>query len=179
MKIKLMASFIPALFAASSFAADIEGATSIVKFKGNITTSTCEIDLSTSLLDVDMGTVSDQSLKGPGTTSSEKSFKVNLKGCNAVGKATDDGLTGAYIKFKGNTGNDAKTLLTSDNQSVGIQVTQGTELVTMDGSAPTPKVDFDDTGSATLNFTARYIQISDELKTGPATAQADFTVYYQ
>lgn len=180
MKLKVMAAMIPALFATSSFAADIEGATSTVKFSGTVETSTCSLVSSSENQEIAMGTVTDQTLSKPGATSSAKDFSVTLENCGAVAKAEDGTPTGVYIKFKGNTAiGEATTLLTNDNGSVGIQIKQGTKLVAMDGSARTDKVDFDASGNATLNFTANYVRIAEELTTGPATAQADFTVYYQ
>ncbi|MGT3828530.1 fimbrial protein [Enterobacter kobei] len=177
MKLKVMAAMIPALFAASSFAADIEGANSIVNFTGKITASTCVIDTSASNLSVDFGEVSDQVLSAKDKTSAERSFNVSLTGCNAAEETREGGLTGAYIKFKGETAGDVTTLKTG-NETVGIQIKQAGKAVALNGSAPTDVVNFDN-GAATLNFTANYLQIADTVETGEANAQADFTVYYQ
>lgn len=173
-----MAAIIPALFAMSSYAAtDIEGGNAVVNFHGLIQESTCELDTAASLLDVDMGTINTSAFNGVNSTGSEKDFHITLKNCNAVEDAEGD-LTGAYVVFKGDTAGEATTLKTTDNDSVGIQVKQNGKPVALDGSAQTADVNFDASGAATLNFTANYIQVADKVEAGPATAQADFTVYY-
>ncbi|NKD17335.1 fimbrial protein [Aeromonas caviae] len=169
MKVQISSALVGALFTGASFAADIEGGSSIVKFTGEIKESTCVINTSQSKLDVDMGTVSTQAFSGAGSTSAEKDFSISLTGCS--------GLTSAYIHFKGNTA-DSTTLI-SGNSSVGIQVKQDGQLVALDGSSKTNNVEFSGDGNATLNFTANYIQIASTISAGAATAQADFTVYYQ
>ncbi|RHH96553.1 type 1 fimbrial protein [Enterobacter cloacae] len=178
MKLKVMAAMIPALFAASSFAADIEGANSQVTFTGKIVASTCVIDTSSSgsKLAVDFGEVSDKVLSAKDKTSAEKSFNVSLSGCIAAEETREGGLTGAYIKFKGETVGNESTLKTA-NDTVGIQIKQGGDVIRLDGATPTSTVKFEN-GAATLNFTANYLQIADEVKTGDASAQANFTVYY-
>lgn len=179
MKIKVLSGIITTLFAVSSFAADIEGGSSVVNFTGDIKESTCVINTSQSKLNVDMGTVSTQVFSGKTSTSAEKGFYISLTGCSAAKRADGGGLTSAYIKFKGQTIGEATTLASSDNSSIGIQVKQNGQLVALDGSSKTSNVDFSGDGTAILNFTANYIQIADVINTGPATAQADFTVYYQ
>lgn len=176
MKLKVIAAVIPMLFAASSFA-DVEGGSSTVKFTGSITASTCEIETSSLDKVVALGDVASTTLVNNGV-SVDKNFSIELTGCTVVEDAAG-GLTGAYIKFNGDTVNDATTLKTA-NSDVGIEVKQNGAAVVLDGSKPTESVSFSDDGKAVFDFTANYKNIGGAtVAAGDASATADFTVYYQ
>lgn len=174
MNVKLIAAAIPAFFMSSSaFAA--EGETSTVQFNGNIVEDTCTLTDASKDQVVQLGDVSVSAFSGTGTTTQGTPFTIGLEGCNPTTATT------AAISFAGETVGSGATALSTSNVSttnVGIQILQaGTPLV-LDGSATSVPQSLD-AGTNSLDFTARYVAISDDVAAGPANGTANFTVNYE
>ncbi|HCO1253921.1 TPA: fimbrial protein [Escherichia coli] len=174
MKLKLIAAAIPALFMASSAFA-VEGETSTVQFNGNIVEDTCTLANASKGQTVQLGDVSVNAFSGTGSTTQGTPFTIGLEGCNP------EIATTAAISFAGETvGSGATALSTSDvgTTNVGIQILQaGTPLV-LDGSATSVPQSLD-SGTNSLNFTARYVAVADDVAAGQANGTANFTVSYE
>ncbi|WP_413504028.1 fimbrial protein [Serratia grimesii] len=174
MKLKAIATVIPALFSVSAFAADIEGGTSRVTFTGKVIEASCTVSQDSLNQVIDMGTIAagdlSQARKGK-----ERNFNIKVSGCNDT-----DGLAKAYVIFKGATTNQDSTILstTGNNDTVGIEIKHNGQPVILDGEAKTADVKIGGDGNALFNFTANYVALQDNVETGDANASADFTIFY-
>lgn len=168
----LLITLIPAVLVTSSAFA-VEGESSTVNFVGTIVQASCSLTTESQDQTVDLGSVLTSTLARQGATSDEKPFIIGLEDCDS------SVLSEASIAFSGETANDT-TLSTNDiaNTAVGIQILQdGNELV-LDGSAKTTPQQLED-GVNIMEFTARYVAISDQVAAGEANAVANFVIHYE
>lgn len=172
MKVKFIAALIPAMFIASSAYA-AEGETSTVQFQGNITEATCSLSTDSRDKAVDLGSVSSNAFDaGSGATTGGKSFSINLTDCAPS-------VTTATVTFSGDTTADS-VLKTSqgDITNVGIQILQDGAPLKLDGSQASTAQTLVE-GDNALDFTARYIALSNSVAAGEANASASFTLNYE
>lgn len=145
-----------------------------ITFTGSITDSPCSITAETANQTVDLGQVSNSSLKS-GQTSSPVNFYIQLEQCDAS-KLTD----GAAIGFTGATdANDPDMLgITGSATGAGIVITDGSNTpVKLDGSLSNAQAIGD--GSNRLAFSA-YVQANGSSVTaGDFSSTADFTLSYK
>ncbi|WP_456311017.1 fimbrial protein [Serratia proteamaculans] len=174
MKSKAIAAVIPALFTVSSFAADIEDSTSQVTFTGKVIEASCIVSQDSLNQVIDMGTIAARDLSQD-RKGKDRNFNIKISGCSNT-----DGLSKAYVAFKGETTDqDATVLSTSgNNNTVGIEIKHNGQPVILDGQAKTADAGIDGAGDAQFNFTANYVALQDTVETGDANASADFTVFY-
>lgn len=172
MKVKFIAALIPAMFIASSAYA-VEGETSTVSFTGNITEASCALSMDSRNKAVDLGSVTSSAfVAGTGTTTGGKGFSINLTDCAPS-------VSTATVTFSGDTVNDT-ALKTSegDTTNVGIQILQDGAPLKLDGSQASTAQALSE-GNNPLNFTARYISLTDTVEAGEANASASFTLNYE
>ena len=163
---------LPALLMASTstFAATSEGETSTISFYGTIKENTCVLDGDSLAKEIDLGTVESSVLAQPGRASLPTSFTISLKDCQAAS---------ASLTFSGDTANDETLSVTGGATGVGIQILEKGVPLKVDGSASSAIKAVGPTSTNDFTFAARYIALSDTIKTGNANATAQFTVKYQ
>ncbi|MBC3378340.1 fimbrial protein [Serratia fonticola] len=147
-----------------------------VKFTGEITDVTCQVDTgSASPLEVKLGKVARTSFTGAGSKASATKFTLQLSAC-------PDSITSAQVKFDGTTVVGSNGVLALTNEA-GVATGVGIEL-SDDSNSVLPL--FTASKSYTLkkdvvnnlDFVASYIATSDDITTGPANATASFTINY-
>ncbi len=144
-----------------------------VNFKGSVVDAPCSISVETKDQLVEFGAVASTGFTGVGSTVTTKKFPIVLENC-AVGTYTK-----TSIRFDA-TPDGEHIKLTPD---IGVAKGVAVQLLYPDGSPVLLGYDSLSTnlnnGSNTLQFGARYIQTAAAVTTGPANAQAQFTVSYQ
>lgn len=147
-----------------------------VNFTGSITDVACTIDTTSQNQDVDLGTIAVSAFPAAGSLAAAKIFTLVLKDC-------PDTVTGATVRFDGTQvpGDNNILALTagtdtaggigvqiSDDQNKVVPLYQDSSVYTLVSTAPN-----------NLNFSARYISLTDDVTAGEANAVTQFTVIYQ
>jgi major type 1 subunit fimbrin (pilin) len=156
----------------SGYASAYDGA---VNFTGEIISSSCAVDAASANQTVQLGKISKTSFTGAGTTSSTKTFSIQLNGCDITTYKKAD------VRFDGvgdaNNNNVLKLATGSIATGVGIQLLNSDQTPLAVGSESTLTTLA--TGTNQLNFGARYIQTGATVGAGTANGQAQFSVIYQ
>jgi major type 1 subunit fimbrin (pilin) len=159
------------VFASSAFAAD--GA---VNFTGTITDAACTIDTASQNQDVFLGNIARTAFPVAGSLAAAKKFTLVLTDC-------PDTVTGATVRFDGTqvSGDNTVLALTAGDSTasgVGIQISDNQNKVVplYEDSSVYPLVS---TGPNNLDFSARYISLTDSVTVGDANGVTQFTVVYQ
>lgn len=159
------------VFASSAFAAD--GA---VNFTGTITDAACTIDTASQNQDVFLGNIARTAFPVAGSLAAAKKFTLVLTDCPGT-------VTGATVRFDGTQVSCDNTVLAltagdSTASGVGIQISDNQNKVVplYEDSSVYPLVS---TGPNNLDFSARYISLTDSVTVGDANGVTQFTVVYQ
>ncbi len=176
-KTVLTGAVVSALFSSGVMAANQGSGT--ITFSGEIIDAPCSIHPDDVNQTVNMGSVSNASLRKEMTP--VKNFGIRLVGCdlqkyNADG--TPDGTnkwSGVKAKFTGTSVNNNKLLKISDN--VGIELTQGGKVLTF--GTQSDKMEL--TGDQTIPFQAQVkaIDKNGALALGAFTSVANFELAYE
>lgn len=158
------------LSAGSALAAD-----GTLNFTGEIIDEACKIDIGAdNTMAVVLGKVAKSSFSGVGSKSSQTKFMLEMSNCPET-------LTSATFKFSGigYSGDDSVLGLTKETGSatgVAIELTDSTQtrvpLFTASASVPLSS------GVNKIPFYASYIQMDENVTSGPANSVAQFTLNY-
>lgn len=165
-----------ALMATSVFGSSAIAASGSVNFIGTITDNVCVVDAASKNQDVQMGNIDRLEFPVAGATAAAKKFTLVLKNCPET-------VTGATVRFDGTQvpGDNSVLALTAGTDTatgVGIQISDDQNKVIPlyeDSSV----YDLKSTGENKLNFTARYISLTDNVTVGKANAVTQFTIDYK
>jgi major type 1 subunit fimbrin (pilin) len=165
-----------ALMAASAFASSAFAADGAVNFTGTITDAACTVDTASKDQNVFLGNIARTAFPVAGTLAAPKKFTLVLTDC-------PDTVTGATVRFDGNqvSGDNSILALTAGDTTatgVGIQISDNQNKVVplYEDSSVYPLVS---TGANNLDFSARYISLTDAVTVGDANGVTQFTVVYQ
>jgi major type 1 subunit fimbrin (pilin) len=159
------------LSANSVFAAD-----GTISFSGNIVSDACKVTVADADQTVTMGDVATTAFTAAGDKASPTTFKIDLTGC---AEAVDH----VSVKFDGVSDTTDTNLLSLDKgqtaKGVGIEISdaQG-NAIPLHTSSPDYPVD-SDSGTATLNFSSRYVATATTVGAGTASGTSQFTINYQ
>ncbi|CAG9407666.1 MULTISPECIES: fimbrial protein [Providencia] len=175
MKNQVIASLIATstlLISAHSFAKDGD-----INFTGEITDNACQLATGSDAIQVNLGKVSKNSLSNTGSTTAATKFSIQLEKCPAA-------VTSATVKFDGVSyaGNSSVLQLTNAGTSgiaegVGIQI-QDAKGITVPLYTASNQYALKETVVNNLDFTARYIAMTDAVGAGLANSTATFTINY-
>jgi len=148
-----------------------------INFTGEITDNACQLAAGSDAIQVNLGKVSRTALPSTGSTAAATKFTIQLENCPAA-------VTTATVKFDGVSyeGNNSVLQLTNPNTSgvatgVGIQIQDVKGLTVPLYTASSPYT-LQETVVNNLDFTARYIAMSDTVTVGLANSTATFTINY-
>jgi major type 1 subunit fimbrin (pilin) len=152
-----------------------------VHFTGAITDTSCDIDTSSTNLEVDLGKWSSRYFTGAGTETTKTPFHIKVKDC-------PESVKTVAVLFDGNHDNTDKDLL-AINPGEGAASGVAVQLLEEDETTPIgvgqisqnrPVVEGEDdkSGSADLTFYANYKATTAEVKSGEANAVANFNMIY-
>ena len=163
-----------ATFTCGAFASDGK-----IDFTGVIVDQGCDVTANSGQ-PVNLGQVAKSALPIVRSTAAATKFTIGLTNC-------PDNYKVAQISFDGTQIDNDNSVLALSTEAVsgveaasgvGIQITEGAEQNVVKLYERTAEYDVT-SGSATLDFTARYIRLSDtEVKPGIANAVANFSVHY-
>jgi len=147
-----------------------------VNFQGEIIDTGCDVvNTPSSPLIVNLGSVAKSEFAASGDTSAATGFTLKLTNCPAT-------VSTAKIKFDGTAfnGDNSVLKLTQDSgvaTGVGIQISDVADVLPLFQDSTAYALQ---SGSVEneLNFTARYISVSDTVTAGPANSSANFSVTY-
>lgn len=146
-----------------------------ITFTGSLTADACTVDAGSQNMSVDMGEVATTAFSGgPGTKSSPTKFDIQLTAC-------PDTVTGAAVKFDGETDPTNPNLLKLDSDAVatgvGIEISDnsGTPIALHTASTVYPLQE----GDNTLSFVSRYVSTDAQPGAGATKATSLFTLNYQ
>lgn len=165
-----------AIVASSVFSCSAFAANGTVNFTGSVTDQACTVDTTSQNQDVVLGTVAVSSFPTAGSLAAAKTFTLVLKDC-------PDTVTGAAVRFDGTQvpGDNNILALTggADTASgIGVQISDDqNKIVPLYQDSSVYKLV--STGTNNLNFSARYISMTDKVTAGKANAVTQFTVVYQ
>ena len=165
-----------ALMATSVFASSAIAASGSVNFIGTITDNVCVVDAASKNQDVQMGNIDRLEFPVAGATAAAKKFTLVLKNC-------PESVTGATVRFDGNQvpGDNSILALTAGSDTatgVGIQISDNQNKV-MPLYEDSSVYELKSTGENKLDFTARYIALTDSVTVGKANAVTQFTIDYK
>ncbi|MGG4675466.1 MULTISPECIES: fimbrial protein [Providencia] len=167
------------LIAASSVFAinNVLAADGTIDFTGEITDQACELATGSDAFTVNLGKISKTALPSTGSTAAATKFTIKLENCPQT-------VTSATVKFDATSyAGDSSVLQLTDPtaattaKNVGIQiqdVTGTTVPLFTESSAYALK----EKTVNNLDFTARYIAMSDSVGVGQANSTATFTINY-
>ncbi|WP_272521841.1 fimbrial protein [Providencia sp. PROV202] len=160
------------LISAHGFAKDGD-----INFTGEIIDNACQLATGSDAIQVNLGKISKTALPSTGSTAAGTKFTIQLEKCPAA-------VTSATVKFDGVAydGNNSVLQLTNPNTSgvatgVGIQI-QDVKGVTIPLYSISNPYTLQETVVNNLDFTARYIAMSDTVTAGQANSTATFTINY-
>lgn len=171
-KITLCACFM----ATAGIASYAQASDGTIHFTGSISDQTCTVDSSSQNLTVDLGKVSQTAFSGGvGVKAAPTRFTLSLSAC-------PDTVTGASVKFDGDTDNANQNLLALDS-GTGVASGVGIEIADIN-DAPIPLHSASANyplgkGDNALNFVARYVSTSATVGTGTANGTSQFTINYK
>lgn len=175
MKKNIIATLIAtsSIFAISNaFAAD-----GTIDFTGEITDQACELATGSDVFTVNLGKVSKTALPSTGSTAAATKFTIKLKNCPQT-------VTSATVKFDAiSYAGDNNVLELTDPtanttaKNVGIQI-QDVTGATVPLFAESSDYELKQNTVNNLDFTARYIAMSDAVGVGQANSTATFTINY-
>ncbi|EJJ1300014.1 type 1 fimbrial protein [Salmonella enterica] len=177
LKTFLAGAVISAMLSSGAIAAN-QGAGSVI-FKGNIVDAPCSIHPDDVNQIVDMGSVSNASLRND--LAPLKNFGIRLVGCDLKkygqdGTPTGTNWSGVKAKFTGTSVNNNKLLKISDN--IGVELTHAGKVLTF--GTPSDKMEL--TGTQTLPFQAQVKAVDKSgimAPLGAFTAIANFELSYE
>lgn len=152
-----------------------------LKITGTIVAQTCDVTSSSQNQTVHIGDFSSGEFSGTGSTSAEKQFSINLRGCTP-------GISGAKVMFSGAADATNSTLLALSDTTGGGEMATGLGVEILDENQNTIPVNNSSSdsslyalkeGANTLNFFLRYKSTSDTVTSGNATAVMYFDLEYQ
>ncbi|MGJ3354841.1 fimbrial protein [Providencia sp. Je.9.19] len=160
------------LLSAHSFSKDGD-----INFVGEIIDNACQVTTGSDAIKVVLGKVSKTTLSNAGSTAAATKFTIQLENCPATIKT-------ATVKFDGasyNGNNDVLQLTNSGAadtaQNVGIQI-QDVTGTTVPLYTASSEYTLKESVVNNLDFTARYIAMSDNVSVGKADSTATFTINY-
>ncbi len=175
MKKQIIASLIATgtlLISANSFAKDGD-----INFTGEIIDNACQLASGSDAIQVNLGKVSKTSLASTGSTAAATKFSIQLENCPAA-------VTTATVKFDGVSYEGDSSVLQLTNagasgiaEGVGIQI-QDAKGATVPLYTESSEYALKETVVNNLDFTARYIAMSDAVSAGLANSTATFTINY-
>ncbi|PKB89466.1 fimbrial protein [Ewingella americana] len=165
-----------ALMATSVFSSAAFAADGAVNFTGTITDAACTVDTASKNQNVVLGNISRTAFPAAGSLAAAKKFVLVLTGCPVT-------VTGATVRFDGAQvpGDNRVLALTAGANTaagIGIQISDNQNKVVplYEDSSIYPLVS---TGPNNLDFSARYISLTDAVTVGDANSVTQFTVVYQ
>lgn len=175
MKSKLIALSI--MIVSSSTLSVANAADGTINFTGNIIDPACTVNPASASQTIALGTVSSNALATSGATAAPTAFSIALTDCAVAGNVS--------VKFDGthNTSNPDLLAITS---GAGVATNVGIALYEQDGttqiplntaSAAKPIVGSSPTGTATLNYIAKYMA-TGQSTAGIADGVTQFSVIY-
>jgi major type 1 subunit fimbrin (pilin) len=147
----------------------------VINFTGEIIAGGCDVVPGSDYLTVNLGTLSQKSFKGVGSTMGAARFDVALTNCHPE-------LVSVGLVFDGMPSAEDTSILAlqGENSAVGV----GIALYEMDGTTPVPlqtpsemKV-LDGEASTVLRYVVKYKATAEMVTPGSANATANFTLVY-
>ncbi|ENN7018147.1 fimbrial protein [Enterobacter bugandensis] len=142
-----------------------------IRLSGNIVALGCTVDPMDVNKTVTLGDWATKQLSFPSGHSEPVAFRIHLTGCTASGVA---------LAFTGKKNNADNTLLALSDEStasgVAVEIMDAAHKRIPMGES-TQRVTVDSMGDAILNFSARYVAVS-EPSAGTADADTEFTLTY-
>lgn len=171
MKFNILAITVSSMLMTSSAFA-VVGESSTVNFTGSITEASCALSAGAKGQTVELGDVASNVFTGQGTFSTSKGFTIDMTGCA-------DSVNTAKVTFSGETATDTALKTSAGNTTnVGIQILQNGTPLKVDGSTPSTAQNLVE-GNNVLEFSARYVALSNNVAAGEANGSANFTLSYE
>ncbi|MBF4180645.1 fimbrial protein [Lelliottia nimipressuralis] len=148
-----------------------------IHFTGNITDQTCTVDSASKDLTVALGNVAASSFTAAGDKSSPTKFELKLTDC-------PESVASVAVKYDGVADSINSSLLKLDD-ATDMATNVGIEISDVNGTAvpvATASMDYPvdaTSGSANLDFSARYVSTAAAVTTGPANSTSQFTLNYK
>ncbi|WP_082717273.1 MULTISPECIES: fimbrial protein [Burkholderia] len=158
----------------SAYASDGE-----VDFQGIVTAQTCTVDATSKNLNVPLPTVSANSLAKPGDAVGSQLFTIKVSDCSSGTKAV-------AAAFEANASLDASTG-NLKNQSDDTAAAKNVEIQLMNsdsspitvGNASTVKSTPVVSGSASMDYRAKYVAVDGAATAGPVQSHVTYSLNYQ
>ena len=167
--------FLIALITSSTMSGLVQAADGTVKFTGNITNDTCQVDTDSKNQTVNLGTISRASFASVGDISTAQQFDIKLTDC-------PEGNIG--VVFSGvadDVNNDLLKLdATMTASGVGVRISEiftGNQIK-LNNTTDATRVTIDEDGDATLSYVGQYQSTSATVVAGTADATTQFTILY-
>ncbi|KGQ36781.1 fimbrial protein [Gallibacterium genomosp. 1] len=183
------------LSAQGAFADDPPAQRGTITINGKIVDTTCTINEGTPDITVTLATISKSALPNQGATAMDTPFEIKLTNCSKTGggafatnekiyaafinepqkvsaegrlvnKATDTPATGVTVQIANNASDNTNVIDISKSATA-----QGSKTVAISGSSPT--------GSATLQYKARYYAETNSVTAGNVKGQVDYMIAYE
>lgn len=154
-----------------------------ISFKGEVVTSTCEIDVGNSTSTLELNKVATSQLKAPGDKSGRMGFKVSITKCGSGADApTQIGLTfepGASV----NPATNQLTAGTAAGAATGVEIAilndqQEKILLGMPHASSKSQFAPIQAGNAVLNYSAEYVATAATVTAGPVNATLTYSLTY-
>ncbi len=147
-----------------------------LKVYGVVTATSCDIDVGSQVINVDLGNMSIGSFRNVGDVSPTKKFLIKLKDCSP-------GITGGKIQFQGTSDSNNVNLLQITQQAgsalgVGVEILDAESGVTipLNTAVNTKKLE---SGDNELSYALRYKSTLPSVSAGTANAIMYFDLNYQ
>ena len=183
------------LSAQGAFADNPPAQKGTITINGKIVDVTCTINGGTPNISVTLATISKSALPNQGDTAMDTPFEIKLTNCTKTGggafatnekiyaafindpqkvsaegrllnKATDTPASGVTVEIANNASDNTNVIDISKSATA-----QGSKTVAISGSSPT--------GSATLQYKARYYAETNSVTAGNVKGQVDYMIAYE
>lgn len=177
------------IFSTTSFAAVTGNGSGVVHFTGLIQDATCGIQTGDDNQTVNLGTVSKSEFKNIGSTTAGVRFSVHLIDCPA-GVASNGKVALRFDGSQDSTNNDLLKVSTITSGATGSNPAAGVGIGIYNLKSNTKLPLFKDSdqesidykipskGTANFDFLAKYVSTATTVTSGPADADAFFTIAY-